>query len=72
MVLLICFSEEQSKLDEQKKWLDQELERALEQRKQMEELQKVRGHPEVNKTYGQDAHLLWIFVGVVQARRHCG
>lgn len=37
----VCFREEQSRLEEQKKWLDQEMEKVLAQRTAAEDLEKV-------------------------------
>lgn len=35
------FSEDQDKIEEQKKWIDNEVEKVLQQKRQMEELQEV-------------------------------
>jgi hypothetical protein len=39
---VLCCSDESSRLDEQRKFLDQEIEKVLEQREKMEQLEKVR------------------------------
>ena len=41
MAVMIC-REEQGRLEEQKKFLDQEMEKILQQRLKMEQLEKVR------------------------------
>ena len=41
-MILLCLSEEHSRLEEQKKFLEQEMEKVLEQRAQIEQLEQVR------------------------------
>lgn len=38
---MLCCSDESSRLDEQRRWLDEEMEKVLAQREKMEQLEKV-------------------------------